>query len=535
MKSRFTIPEKRALWVLTFVVLISRSAFALLNDHLIFGTVFVDDAFYALSVARHIALGHGFTADGIHPTNGFQPLNTLLQSICFLAAGGDRFNGVRWCFALSALIEAAFIWACATLLSKMHRSNAILQKWWRSPAVIVAAIETFSFRLLAIHANGLETGLDALMIVLVMVMYFNIRCKRENGTIPDIPDFLKLGLLCGFLVLARIDGTFLIVILAILELRHFNGLRNASIVGGIALLISSPWWIYGLLQFGSLMPISGQSESIFAWHTQSLVDAANAAQKIFLFMIPKWDDLPPRWITYSIAALVAFAIILVARRFGVWRAMRSAYNLRSLEPLCFFGIFLLVYYLFIFRASWFLYRYWHPIEIVWLLLLSIAISEMIAMIQNFQPRRRNVVLSILAIIGIIVVTINIRVDRRFYVPTGPADLAEIGFWAREHPSVSVGTLQSGAAGFLADNVTNLDGKVNLNALRARQHDSLGAYICSMRFDYLVDQIGTIDLALQDTARFGYHYQLDDSVRHDRIFRRIPSPRFSDSVVSSKSF
>ena len=144
-------------------------------------------------------------------------------------------------------------------------------------------------------------------------------------------------------------------------------------------------------------------------------------------------------------------------------------------------------------------------------------------------------LSILAIIGIIVVTINIRVDRRFYVPTGPADLAEIGFWAREHPSVSVGTLQSGAAGFLADNVTNLDGKVNLNALRARQHDSLGAYICSMRFDYLVDQIGTIDLALQDTARFGYHYQLDDSVRHDRIFRRIPSPRFSDSVVSSKSF
>jgi len=38
----------------------------------------VDDAFYSLTVARHIAQGHGLSFDGLHPTNGFQPLYVFL-------------------------------------------------------------------------------------------------------------------------------------------------------------------------------------------------------------------------------------------------------------------------------------------------------------------------------------------------------------------------------------------------------------------------------------------------------------------------
>jgi hypothetical protein len=523
MKSRLSIREKRALCVLTLVVLISRCAFVFLNDHLMFGTVFVDDAFYALSVARHVAFGHGFTADGVHPTNGFQPLNTLLQSLCFLVAGGDRFNGIRWCFVLSALIEVAFIWAFASLISNLCRGKEAAENWWQSPAVIVATMQTFIFSLLAIHANGMETALDALMIVLVISSFQIIQIKRDGGNIPNIADFLRVGILCGLLVLSRIDGAVLVLIVVLFEIRFPNGFRNALLVGGMALLISSPWWIYCQVRFGSLMPISGQSESIFSWHTLALLDAANAAQAIFLFWIPKWRDQFTPWVSLPLAVFGFFLMIQTIRRFEILKAIRTSYDLRLLKPFGFFAMFLVVYYTFIFRAPWFLERYWHPIELVWLMLLSFVIAELTTRIGNFISPRRTSIVMIGVVVIIIVATINLRMERRVYFPAVPADLAEIGFWARANPNVTVGTLQSGAAGFLADNVTNLDGKVNLEALLFRKHDSLGAYIRKMRFDYLADEKGSIGLALQDTSRFGYHYQLVDSIRSVRIFRRVTAP------------
>src|SRR5262249_52993687 len=38
-----------------------------------------DDAFYYFQIARNAAQGHGFSFDGIHPTNGFHPLLGWLE------------------------------------------------------------------------------------------------------------------------------------------------------------------------------------------------------------------------------------------------------------------------------------------------------------------------------------------------------------------------------------------------------------------------------------------------------------------------
>src|SRR5438552_8438949 len=37
-----------------------------------------DDAGYYLAIARNFCLGHGLSFDRIHPTNGFNPLYTVL-------------------------------------------------------------------------------------------------------------------------------------------------------------------------------------------------------------------------------------------------------------------------------------------------------------------------------------------------------------------------------------------------------------------------------------------------------------------------
>ena len=46
-------------------------------EYLISELFLVDDAFYSMKIARNIAAGLGTTFDGIHPTNGFQPLWVL--------------------------------------------------------------------------------------------------------------------------------------------------------------------------------------------------------------------------------------------------------------------------------------------------------------------------------------------------------------------------------------------------------------------------------------------------------------------------
>src|SRR3972149_3649273 len=45
-----------------------------------------DDGFLYFQVARNLAAGHGFTFDGINPTNGFHPLWLLLIPPIFALA-----------------------------------------------------------------------------------------------------------------------------------------------------------------------------------------------------------------------------------------------------------------------------------------------------------------------------------------------------------------------------------------------------------------------------------------------------------------
>jgi hypothetical protein len=52
--------------------------------------------------------------------------------------------------------------------------------------------------------------------------------------------------------------------------------------------------------------------------------------------------------------------------------------------------------------------------------------------------------------------------------------------------VRIGAFQTGALGYYVDNVINLDGKVNNNALESYKHKSLEQYIDSMKIEVLVD-------------------------------------------------
>ncbi len=72
----------------------------------VFHIPLLDDGYYALSVARNIALGNGITIDGSVPTNGFQPLFVFLSAPAFFMAGGDRVLGIRFVLVIHWLFYA---------------------------------------------------------------------------------------------------------------------------------------------------------------------------------------------------------------------------------------------------------------------------------------------------------------------------------------------------------------------------------------------------------------------------------------------
>src|SRR5262245_61884697 len=77
-----------------------------------------EDGYLMLTIARNIALGHGMSvSDGLQPTNGTQPLVTLLWAGLFWLAGADRRAGV-----LSILVvEVLFACAAVALLWVLAR------------------------------------------------------------------------------------------------------------------------------------------------------------------------------------------------------------------------------------------------------------------------------------------------------------------------------------------------------------------------------------------------------------------------------
>ena len=79
-----------------------------------------------------------------------------------------------------------------------------------------------------------------------------------------------MGVILGLTVLARIDAVFFVILVSLWQFYSYwrqgkiqTGMLRFVLIGGIAFLVSSPWWLYNQLQFSSLMPISGKAQQ--AW------------------------------------------------------------------------------------------------------------------------------------------------------------------------------------------------------------------------------------------------------------------------------
>lgn len=210
-------------------------------------SLFTDDTFYYLEVARHAARGDGFTFDGINPTNGFQPLWQLV------------LVGLAWLFPADTELLRAVVLLQAGLLAA---AGMILCRILEPRAGPVGAT-TAAVALLGLPGSSLLLlGMEAALFLLILLLAWHawLLCE-EKGDI-QVSDAARLGLLCGMLFLARVEGALATPVAAVLAGRMLRR-RGRTAVRLVPLLLP-PALIAGLYlcwnqcAFGTLLPVSGR-------------------------------------------------------------------------------------------------------------------------------------------------------------------------------------------------------------------------------------------------------------------------------------
>ncbi len=503
--------DRKKLTLLILITIVTRLALAFRPETQLTQRLYQEDAYYSLTVANHLAHGHGFSIDGVHPTNGVQPLIVVLYSACFLISGADRWLGLRLTFCWVAILESLCVYLIFKAIRTFEKEN---NRSRFDPAIAGAVIWTFLLSNLIHNAIGLETGLYAMMILWALYLYGRILEIERKGSEVSTWRWIGLGAQLGLLVLTRIDGVFVVAALCAVDLLSRRKYVQVMVTGIVAVIVSSPWWIYNYTTFGSLMPISGQSESIGSALMLNIQFSLTTIANAFLILFYQEADLSLNVVRIVVVSLVIVISLLLWKRYGV-SYVRSRYEQRPLLALVLACGCLVVYYTFFFNAPHFIGRYFHPVRIAVILMAVMLLPFIVEQWKQASWR------SPIRILFSLYLAIGVLYNGAHYIynfttkDINPLYLA--GKWALEHPDHKIGMTSSGTAGFMSDNVVNLDGKVNYDALLARHHDSLGYYVVHSGIDVLADWEGNARPIIEQAEKNSVTYIKTDSAAATGLF------------------
>jgi len=421
-----------------------------------------EDAYYAFSVSSHVAHGDGVTVDGVEATNGFQPLFTFLTVPLFV--GDDPFVPLRLILVVQVGIFTATGWVLGLVVRDAVPTPRAFGR--RSMVLLPMALYLAASFAMRIHLNGLETGFVLLLYAVIWRVY-------QRRGISGPADAAVLGVLFGLLVLARIDALFAAGVFTLVYLLHRRSqprraIGDVCVVGLLALLISSPWWLYNAVEFGSLLPTSGAAQQLWALEPSRLSNLVRALAQVvvpWIFYGDRFDRLWP-----ASAVLIGAGVVLWWAKARVWAtetardfplADRASRAREFLAVLLIAGGLLAVWYG---ASSWAVHFY--PRYLALLILPAIFLwAQLTLAIGGRAPRLAVGLVSVAALLGLA------------YTMTFHSRAAFSGsdMWRDQVPLVErtvphgevVAAGQSGTLGYFREPVLNLDGKVNAEAYERR--------------------------------------------------------------------
>jgi hypothetical protein len=427
---------------------------------------FEDDAYYYLVIARNAASGHGFSADGLSPTNGFQPLwMWLLVPVAWLTSG----DTTRLLAATQLIVVCAFAASGGLLCDLLRRRFGLL------PALVgtgVLLVPPFSNVLL----SGMESGIAVLLLLLLVR-------ERLGLARPG-----RTGVLLGLLMLARLDSVFVGVALAgylaaegmarggsPLGRRAVETARAGLATFWPAIALLTPYLAWNCLSFGHLVPISGAlktSHSELGWMPENL-------NPVYL----------------SLLILSAAAVAALFRRgddrrlAGTLAALVVGIGLQALHALVF--------------MRWAVFS-WH-----FALFIPIGAIGAAALAREAEQRlpRSALRFGVAALAALLVVTQSASIRRLHLGFTGAA--REAGEWVvRSLPEDAVlGMKDSGAFSYFARRrVMNLDGVVNsFEYAETLCRGELGEFLRAHRVEYVAQHAVPPNVRSGDYELFEQRY------------------------------
>jgi len=438
-----------------------------------------DDAYYYFTVARNVANGRGITIDGVHWTSGFQPLWALICSIAFLA-GSDRA-------ALAVIYVASFaLWLLGAWLFLLIVRRASSHRVEGLATVAVVALFLCDWLLNRFYLNGMDTGLYCtLLLLLVLVVGGHLESSASSF---DLRHAVKLGLVCGLVMLARNDGVFFcgFAMLAILIAgRTRQRVLEVAAAGFVASAFVLPWLAYCYWVLGAPVPQSGIATAA----TVRLVTAPYFVVNHIVSVLVPLPFVRMKTLIDDYQAIAAPLIMLgvLAMVFLALRPRSALVHGATRTALLAFGAAcaaILIYYPINSSATQFYSRYFAPVKLLVFICLAVL------MVEALHGSHRRL-WSIGAMVGVTVAAISNAswVWREWGLPY-KGYFGHEAYELRRSPLMtdgsSIGMMETGRLGFmLPTRITNLDGKMRVDSLRALQQGKLEQLIRDAGFDHIM--------------------------------------------------
>lgn len=430
----------------------------------------VDDGFYYLKIAQHLAHGAGSTFDGLHLTNGYHPL--WLACLALFAWLAPNTESV---LILMLLIQCLTLALSAVLV--YHTARLFIGQVASALAALVWVEFAYRWAL-----SGMEFHLHALGLTALGYVY----ARWFADTRPTTPrPYFLLGLLASLTFLARLEILLLAGCLgAWLWLRRApkRGLMFFVLPIGLTLIA---YVTLNLAWFGHAWPVSGAVKR--AWSEQYLLQ--DPLYQTFGWLAAKANNLlwPLRYFRrwFSVYVLLGTLGALIG-------AIASTRIRRAFGPFIAFSLLQWLSYTLIYHTG-LSYPPWYYAAQPWLtaMLGAWLADELWRRLTSAPGRSVGTAILLAVALSVSVYTFwNMARRQVAYQPDFAHEpLYAAALWAGEHlpPNAVVGAWSAGAVShFFAGRVINVDGLVNNWAFYQTEQYRLCDYLSTNHVTYLVD-------------------------------------------------
>lgn len=455
-----------------------------------------DDALYYFAIARNLAHGYGMSFDGIHSTNGMHPLWLLLITPIF-ALHLTQWGFIHATLLLQTFLDVAIIWLIGStvydLLSGAKESN---RKTAAGAAALIYALSTL---VIIRSINGMETTLAALLFVVWFRLYVRV-VRGIRGT--RWTEWMFFGTITGLLLLARTDCFIVLIPIAfyLLATKWKAEWRGMIVAFLVTCVVVSPWLVWNIVHFGTIMQSSGEAVPMLAWRKYYATYGP--------FILNYWHLLPdalrsvlkPFWYAAFELPLLTIGYAIIARR------KKLSHGERAIYLMIVGGMLLLIVHS-LFRGF---IRDWYVEELIPLFLIGFGVSiGANAGANEARASGRWALAAVIIILQLFLYRQPQYISQAVILESGIPKVQQLS----EHYKIA--SFNSGYYGYFANrrgSVVNLDGVVNSDALAALKTGRVGAYLDRDSVSYILDFKGDFGgyLNLFDHHLLD-HFMTDDTI------------------------